>query len=358
MAMNIRRVPVSLRVILVAVGLVAVELILAAIISGRSKQPVSTADLQTLEHKGLRIAGPYAYRNLSVFLIHGEDKVERGGILTLQEAMEQGKIVVHETGDVGELSVENLCDQEVFIQAGDIVKGGCQDRVMPFDILIAANPGRQPVGSFCVEQGRWSGRGGEAVGHFSASTDLVATKRLKLAVRRARSQNAVWGSVAETQDRLSASLGGSVRSRRSASSLQLSLENERVRGATETYADKLLGIVDGKTDVIGFAYAVNGQLGGIDVFANGELFRKLWPKMLKAGAVEAVAEFQKGRGFVPASVGTVRGLMQDGDRGKVSDHKVNRRIWLRTRETASSVYFETLDGHKAWQWVHRSYLAF
>src|SRR5688572_10872684 len=80
---------------------------------------------------GYRISGPAAHGNLSVFLIHGADEVGQENVLTLQEAMAQGILVVHETSSVNELAVENTSsDRDVFIQSGDIVKGGKQDRVL------------------------------------------------------------------------------------------------------------------------------------------------------------------------------------------------------------------------------------
>ena len=63
----------------------------------------------------------------------------KGNILTLQEAMDQKLFVVYETAEVNELEVENLSKEfDVFIQSGDIVKGGRQDRVLAVSIIIPA----------------------------------------------------------------------------------------------------------------------------------------------------------------------------------------------------------------------------
>src|SRR5437764_15089703 len=83
---------------------------------------VGWAAAQTGEY---RVSQPYTYKNLSIFLIHGKDQNAKGNILTLQEAMARGLFRVYETGDVNELQVENLSKEfDVFIQSGDIVKGG------------------------------------------------------------------------------------------------------------------------------------------------------------------------------------------------------------------------------------------
>src|SRR6476620_9278929 len=74
------------------------------------------------------VSAPYTYKNLTIFLLHGRDQSSGRNLLTLQEALERKIFVVYETSDVNELAVENLSKEfDVFIQSGDIVKGGKQD---------------------------------------------------------------------------------------------------------------------------------------------------------------------------------------------------------------------------------------
>src|ERR1041384_7678698 len=65
-----------------------------------------------------RLEGPFTHGNLSVFLIHGQDKI-KGSFLTLQEALVQRKVLVRETREVNELSIENISTEEVYVQSGD-----------------------------------------------------------------------------------------------------------------------------------------------------------------------------------------------------------------------------------------------
>src|SRR5262249_14822012 len=98
---------------------------------------------------GPKLSGPYAHGNLTVFLIHGPDRVKGKNFLTLDEALGQKKAVVHETKSVNELAIDNLsADQEVFIQAGDIVKGGQQDRVLSYDLVVPAGTRNMPLAAF------------------------------------------------------------------------------------------------------------------------------------------------------------------------------------------------------------------
>ena len=74
---------------------------------------------------GWALSGPFIHQNLAVYLIHGRDVHPGTKFLTLQEALAAKQVIVHETGAVNELQLENVSSEfEVFIQAGDIVKGG------------------------------------------------------------------------------------------------------------------------------------------------------------------------------------------------------------------------------------------
>lgn len=57
-----------------------------------------------------RITGPYTHDNLSVFLLHSPGNQAGTKLLTLQEAMEQQKVAVYETGQVNQLAIETHND--------------------------------------------------------------------------------------------------------------------------------------------------------------------------------------------------------------------------------------------------------
>ncbi|MGH6960072.1 MAG: ARPP-1 family domain-containing protein, partial [Dongiaceae bacterium] len=196
-----------------------------------------------------RISGPYESGNLSVFLIHAEPATGGGSAadayLTLDEALATGQAAVYETGDVNELKVENKSkDRTLFIQAGDIVKGGRQDRVLSVDLILPPGSGKVPITAFCVEHGRWSARGQESAQQFASADKSLAGKDLKLAAKSKRSQTEVWNAVAETQAKLAASVGEEVAAPASPTSLQLSLENEKVAEAVGKHVTALAALVE------------------------------------------------------------------------------------------------------------------
>jgi hypothetical protein len=305
-----------------------------------------------------RLSGPFTHDNLTVFLIHGDETVKGKNFLTLDEALAQKKAVVHETKQVNELSVENLSEkEEVFIQAGDIVKGGQQDRTIAYDLVVPPKSGKVPLKSFCVEAGRWTRRGGESVERFDSSATNLPTNSQKLAARKAMKQEEVWEKVAEAQRALRSNVGAEVQAAQSQSSLQLTLEHKKVLEAIDGYVKKLLSSPEGKKDVIGYAVCINGKVNNADVYGNNALFLKLWPKLLKASAVEAVAELKKGKKFDAPKAEAVLTFLTDVEKGKRGEKKINDRLLQVERETDRGCLFITCPRDQKGAAVRRSYVA-
>src|SRR5436190_1060027 len=168
-----------------------------------------------------RLEGPFTQGNLTVFLIHGQDKIKGQTFLTLQEALVQRKVIVRETREVNQLSIENVSREEVYVQSGDIVKGGQQDRMLATDLILPPHSGKIPIDAFCVEHGRWTQRGNEAVAVFNSSSNSVASREVKLAAKAKASQGDVWREVSVAQDKLAKNTGAEVRSDASPTSFQL-----------------------------------------------------------------------------------------------------------------------------------------
>ncbi len=303
-----------------------------------------------------RISAPYTHKNLTIFLIHGKNETSKTNILTLQEAMQRQILKVYETSDVNELAVENVSKQfDVFIQSGDIVKGGKQDRVLAVSIIIPARSGRIKIEAFCVESGRWQKRGNEDAGQFSSSNDRIVSKELKLAANGERSQQEVWAKVAEAQAKLGRNVGGTVTAASSRTSLQLSLENERVAATVDEYVRRLSNLAEGKSDVIGYAFAVNGEMNSADIYVSNALFKKLWPRMLKAAAVEAVAERNGRSTNAVAKPEAVKALITDADKGRAQERVASGSARIVTRDQKDHALYEAHD-ERSKTIVHRSYV--
>lgn len=305
---------------------------------------------------GYRLEGPFTQGNLTVFLIHGKDRIKGQTFITLQEALVQRKVIVRETRSVNELSIENVSGDEVYVQSGDIVKGGAQDRMLATDLILPPHSGKIPIDAFCVENGRWSKRGTEEVTVFNSSSNSVASREVKLAAKAKGSQGDVWKQVSVAQDKLSANTGTRVNGAASPTSFQLTLENKQVQANAESYVKALSGIIGGKTDVIGYVFAINGKINSADVYASSALFQKLWPKLLKASAIEAVAELRRGEKFEAPKSDAVQGFLDDSPKGTEKQKDVSSRVQMVTRESDENVFFETRDRAKSDTWVHRNYI--
>jgi len=309
-----------------------------------------------LQLSNYRLSGPYQHENLTIFLIHGSDHRDSRMFTPLQEAMERRVVIVYETSEVNELAIENVsASEEVLVQAGDIVKGGQQDRVLAVDLILPAKSGKMPIDAFCVENSRWSQRGLEQADHFSLSTDMVATRQLKLAMKQEASQARVWNEVDVAQQKLSAGVASNARADLSQSSLQLTLENEKVQKMATEYVDKLSSIVENSSEVIGFAFAINNDLNSADVYPSSAMFERFWPRLLKAAAIEAVAERsnEKNEVVLIASAGA---FLIAGEQGAEMLNEITTRTHMLKREAEKSLFFETRDMAQGGAWVHRSYL--
>lgn len=302
-----------------------------------------------------RLSGPYTHKNLTVFLVHGKDQTSRT-FLTLQEALAQKKVRVYETKEVNELVIKNFSNENIYVQAGDIVRGGEQDRMISIDFIVPPKSGRMPIEAFCVESGRWNKRGNEEAAVFSSSENGVVSKEIKLAAKSAKSQEEVWQTVKVAQDKLGRNVGGSVQDRTSTSSLELSVESPKVKATTAAYLKSLSGILQNKSDVIGYVFAINGKVNSADIYASHALFAKLWPKLIKSSAVEAVAEIQNGLEHKPVTGESVEAFLAESEQASASTKDVTAHVRLVTREDDKNAFYETQDRTQKDGFVHRNYI--
>jgi hypothetical protein len=293
-------------------------------------------------------------------------------------------VVVYETGNVNELSIENLSSKAIYVNSGDIVKGGQQDRVFPDDYVLPPMSGKVPISSFCVEPGRWTRRGSERADRFASSNDGLPTNALKLAARQKRDQGEVWKEVANARQGLTDSfsrletfnrtdgtqvgagsgggVGGGVyvpsaglATVSASTSMQVMVEARPVVDATRAYVKNLSKIVEIRPDVVGYAFAINGKLNSADIYASRDLFRSMWPKLLKASAVEAVAERQKEKNSAVPDVGLVRAMFADAEQGRQSSKEIARQLQVVMKETDNAVLFESRERQDG-AWIHKSYV--
>jgi len=301
------------------------------------------------------ISDPITYKNLSVFVIEAERASRLDNLLTLDEAIESGFFLVHETENVNMLEVENRSEVfDVFVQGGDLVKGGLQDRLISVSFIVPKRSGRVPVESFCVESGRWSARGGESQVRFAPANERISSKELKLAAMRERSQSEVWERVAEAQSALCMSLDIDVSDTESPSSFLLSIEHGAVRSNVADYSDAIGKEIARHKNAVGFAFAVDGEISGCDVYASGELFRKSSGKLLRAACAEAVSSGDRParRTVTAGDVSKFLMIAEDGERAENRHLTGSRQVTIES-PVAFSVETYAADGDLC---VHNTYI--
>lgn len=319
--------------------------------------PGEPATLKRLAGK-LQPSTPLTHANLEVYLLEGDDLADTTQVLTLDEAMSVKKgVVVKETRQVNELTVQNhQTDKQVFIMAGDIVKGGQQDRTLASDLPLAPKSGEVAVGSFCVEQGRWSKRGNESVSDFNSSKNVVASKEGKIAVRKAANQGEVWKTVAEAQEKISRNIGKDVKPAASASSLQLTLEDKDLKARIGAFRDALLPAVEKSSRSMGVVFVINGQINSAEIFAGHDLFRRVWPKLLDGIAAEAISLADASKAAKPAVGEDVMKFITKAEETPATQKPLQGSLKHVSAESDETYLFETADDKNDSKWLRRSIL--
>ena len=311
-----------------------------------------------------QISGPYSHENLYIYLIEpsepngAKDIFADGKFLTLSEAIKLEQIVVHETGTVSELAVENLSkDKPIFIQAGEIVKGGKQDRVLSRDLLLEPLSGKIEIGAFCVEQHRWQKRGTEDAKKFNASSKMLSSKQLKISNQVYRRQAQVWDGVKSQQDDYLDAFGPSAQDKGSPSSLQLSLESKAIAKRVAGFVAELGELAKEYPETIGFAYAIHGELNSAEIYSSSRLFQRQWTRLLESAAAEALSLSKSTKALTPPpSKDEVARFLRQAEQGSITENVVHSGTAIVTRDAKEAHFQESRRGKADKRWLHRSYL--
>ncbi len=339
-----------------------------------------------------QVTGPTVHENIAVFFVRGVSAP--GPVpMTLQEALAKGTVEVRETGNVQELNIENKGADPVFVQFGDIVKGGQQDRVLTVSMMLVPQSGVVPIGAYCVEQGRWSARGAEDVRRFAASDVMMPSREAKIAMAKPKTeppavprsalgagniadprlprqqrqgpaggdnadgQGEVWRSVGLVQQQLTASLAAPVVSEKSRTSLQLSLETEALQKAQAAYIAALEAKGLEGDDILGVVIVISGRISSADMYPSNGLFRKMWPKLARAAATEALAGKAKPAATVAVpGIVDVEAFLKAAEAGDLSVRTLGSHARLETRTSDKALHVETRSG--TGQLLHRNFIAY
>lgn len=223
---------------------------------------------------------PVKSRNLTIVPIKAPENLTRStGFLTLDEAMEDGALVVKEistSGSVNKLAVTNNSKKTVFIMAGEIMRGSKQDRVLQSDVLLPPMSGKILVDVYCVEHGRWTYKSDKFY-----SQNQAANISVRQAAKDKKSQSAVWDSVAKTNESFEAAPSGS---------LSESYNAPEMKRERKEYQQDIIDIPGSYPNANGVVVLINNRVLVADIFADKALFKKMWPKLADSYIMEAVSK--------------------------------------------------------------------
>jgi len=292
----------------------------------------------------LIVGEPIRFENLTIFPLSSRTPKNDNRFTTLDEGLKNGTVQVKEINSqaqVNQLALVNHSKKPLYLMPGEIIVGGQQDRTIAQEYVIPPGPKPVQINVYCVEHGRWVGRGAAELRDIVTANDGLAIngsvafdatarasaqpravdpqhagppasaepprgnvasgvadpsyrpgefigsvgnvgKGARIAVQGDKNQVKVWNKVAETNslnsnEAPSGDFAGNYLDKKSVDRL-------------EPYFKAMDKKVAEESNVVGVAVAVNGKMDTLDVFESTPLFHQLWPKLLKSYALDAATE--------------------------------------------------------------------
>lgn len=238
---------------------------------------------ETLLHRlcELQVEEGSTHYSLTVFPLTGHREGHASYHL-LQEALAAQSLEVCEleSASVGSLLALNRGEHPVLILDGEELVGGKQNRMVNSSVLLP--PGRTVLPVSCVEQGRWH----DSAPDFKASESSYPSMRrekaeqvrsaLQTSGRHLTDQSQVWASIQQRQHEQGVS---------SHTQAMMDIYTGR-RETLDTY-ERALPYSEG---AVGMAVAIGGRMVSADLFDSEETMGKLWGKLVRASAMDALSQ--------------------------------------------------------------------
>ncbi len=233
----------------------------------------------------LKLGNPQIYENMTIIpLIIQDDKFIE--YISIKEAEELELIEIVETDTVNQLEVVNKSNKQILIPFGMTVKGGKQDRTIWEPILLPVG-GKQNVfkdkyetinqkysiPAKCIEQSRWDYTGKRGF----KTTNMRLHPNVAYESISAAGQGAVWGEIQAHRSEMNYAAG--------VAPTQSYLEMTK---NTEKLTDKIIKNFENVNNQCGVAVFINGELIGIEFYANPNAWKTMSKDILKAFSIEAL----------------------------------------------------------------------
>jgi hypothetical protein len=277
------------------------------------------------------VGAPRVVENLAVFPVYARTQEDIGDFMPLDQALAKGSAVVRELdaeppppsdlaardapvpeqaqmqqanaapiqrvghrgagAQVNKLVIENKGELPILVLAGTVVKGGKQDRQIGQDFVVGARS-TVPVDAFCVEHGRWTDRReGAATGGKFVTAPVLANDEVRAAGQYERNQSEVWAKVGK--------VNAATKKAAPSGTLMATLDDSEIKASRARLAGAARAGLDGAEqpgDVVGVAYAVDGDVRAVRFFLNAKMFRQYEDTLLQTAAVDAVTAQANAKG--------------------------------------------------------------
>lgn len=248
--------------------------------------------------------------NLSLFPIVGGSEAGTARLLTLDEGVRSGEVVVTEAGavqgllrrfpqfqqnsgaQVNRLVLINNSDRPLLLLAGEVVTGGKQDRVIGVDRIVPPKSEPIDLSVFCVEPGRWVA----SSERFGSMGSAMAQPSVRMPAMAMKDQSQVWDHVAVARSNMAMAAPQAAPTIGGTTSYAKVMQNPEVAKKVASVAADYDGLLNElrKTGAKGVVVAVNGRITWADVFASTELLQKYWQKLIRSYAAESLTNAQSG----------------------------------------------------------------
>ena len=255
-------------------------------------------------HSEYRVLPAVTKGNLSIFPVVGGPEYATAQLLTLDEGLRSGTVVVTEAGsqhglvrqgspmprqsgaEVNRLVLFNNSDHPLLLLAGEVVTGGKQDRVIGVDRIVPPHSGPIDLSVFCVEPGRWVA----SSEHFGVMKSQMAQPSVRLPAMAEHDQQSVWSNVASAIGGMATAAPAASDAMHASTSYAKAMENPEVQRKVSSVAADYDGLLRElrKVGAKGVVVAINGRITWADVFANTDLLEKYWQKLIRSYASESL----------------------------------------------------------------------
>ncbi len=249
--------------------------------------PPKTIDSYTFE--GLRIFPIFAS---PIFI---EIFKDLGKYISLSRALEEKKVIISEAvpsndggsgrsqqggESVNTLYIENVSDDTVLVFAGEVVKGGKQDRMLAQNMLLPPKSGQVDVSVFCVEQNRWHYKDGDKGSSEFTTNKNSGSNSMRKAAIVDKNQSEVWKEVDNVTEKNDVQTGSST--------FTALKDSKEYQEKLTAYLNYFENSIPDTLSLVGFVACTGDTVIGCDMFATHDMLKNQMDQLLQAYITEAI----------------------------------------------------------------------